>query len=167
MYCLDESRFGLLTLAHKALTARAVKPLCTYQHRFETTYLYGAFSPITGSHLLLELPTCNSETFQFFLNQLANVDPQEFKIVLLDNAAFHKAKTLILPANVYLLFLPPYSPELNPAEKVWWMLKRELKNRFFKTLEDLQQALTAAITKCCTQSAIQQLTAFSYYQIPL
>ncbi len=164
---MDESRFGLLTLAHKAVTARGVKPLCTYQHRFETTYLYGAFSAINGGHLLLELPTCNTENFQVFLNELADVDPEEFKMVLLDNAGFHKAKTLAIPQNIHLLFLPPYSPELNPAEKVWWVLKRELKNRFFKTLEDLQQALTDAIGKCCTQTSIQQLTAYSYYQIQL
>ncbi|MDI9320986.1 MAG: transposase, partial [Phycisphaerales bacterium] len=42
--------------------------------------------------------------------------PKEFKIIILDNGAFHKAKTLQVPSNMYLLFLPPYSPELNPAE---------------------------------------------------
>ena len=52
LYCQDESRIGLLTMNHKALTIRGVKPLCRYQHKFDNVYLFGAFSPIDGSHLL-------------------------------------------------------------------------------------------------------------------
>ena len=107
-----------MTLAHKALTAKGIKPFCHFQHRFETTYLYGAFSPVNGAHFLLELPSCNTENFQAFLDAFSKVDEEEFKIVLLDNAAFHKAKALRRPANIHLLFLPSYAPELNPAEKV-------------------------------------------------
>jgi transposase len=141
-----------------------VKPLCQFQHRFETTYLYGAFSPVNGAHFLLELPQCNTETFQAFLDEFSSVDKEEFKILLLDNASFHKAKALQLPPNMHLLFLPPYAPELNPAEKVWWRLKRELKNRLFKTLEDLQDALTDAIQKIISINAIKQLYSYSYFQ---
>ena len=60
---------------------------------------------------MLELPTCNTATFQLFLQRFAKQDPEEYKIVLLDNAAFHKAKSLQVPANIHLLFLPPYAPE--------------------------------------------------------
>ena len=161
---MDESRFGLLTLAHKALTAKGIKPVCLYQHRFETTYLYGAFSPVNGAHLVLELPHCNTDNFQVFLNELANENAGEFKVLLLDNAAFHKTKQLSIPTNMQLLFLPPYSPELNPAEKVWWRIKRELKNCLFKTLDELQEAMTAAVQKIVTQPQIKQLCAYSYYQ---
>ena len=56
--------------------------------------------------------------FQTFLEQLSKQDEQEFKIVILDNGAFHHAKSLTVPDNIHLIFLPPYSPELNPAEKV-------------------------------------------------
>jgi transposase len=153
-----------MTLAHKALTTRGVKPLCHFQHRFDTTYLYGAFSPVNGAHFLLELPNCNTENFQAFLDAFSKVNYEEFKIVLLDNAAFHKAKALKCPRNMHLLFLPPYSPELNPAEKVWWRLKREMKNRSFKTLENLQAAITEAIEKIVTTEQIKQLCSYSYYQ---
>lgn len=112
----------------------------------------------------MELPGCNTENFQAFLNEFSRADEGEFKIVLLDNASFHKAKNLAIPPNMHLLFLPPYAPELNPAEKVWWRLKRELKNRCFKTLEDLQDAMTKAIEKIVTTQHIQQLCSYSYYQ---
>ena len=164
IYCQDESRFGLLTLAHKALTIRGVKPICNYQHKFDNTYLFGAFSPINGNHLILELPQCNSNMFQTFLDEFSKLDKEEFKIVILDNGAFHHAKSLILPENISLVFLPPYSPELNPAEKVWWMIKRELKMKLFKTMEELQEAITMAVKKICTNDRIKQLTAFEYYQ---
>ena len=103
--------------------------------------------PSGGNHLILEMPQCNSSTFQTFLEQLSNQDQQEFKIIILDNGAFHHAKSLSIPDNIALLFLPPYSPELNPAEKVWWMIKRELKMKLFKTIEELQQALSTAVNK--------------------
>ncbi|MBD0295234.1 MAG: IS630 family transposase [Flavisolibacter sp.] len=161
---MDESRFGLLTLAHKALTAKGIKPVCPFQHHFETTYLYGAFSPVNGAHLVLELPHCNTENFQVFLDELSKPHEQQFKVLLLDNAAFHKAKHLQVPCNIHLLFLPSYAPELNPAEKVWWRIKRQLKNRCFRTLEDLQTAMTEAVTKIITTLQIKQLCAYSYYQ---
>lgn len=161
IYCQDESRIGLLTLSHKALTIKGVKPLCRYQHKFDNVYLFGAFSPVNGNHLLLEMPHCNTDNFQVFINELSGMDTEEFKIVVLDNGAFHKAKRLIVPSNIALIFLPPYSPELNPAEKVWWTIKRGLKNKFFNTMDDLQASIAMAAKKLSKQS-IQQLTAFKY-----
>lgn len=164
IYCQDESRFGLMTLPHRALTLKGVKPLCRYEHKFDNTYLFGAFSPINGAHLILELPQCNSNNFQVFLEKLSRQDTEEFKIVILDNGAFHHAKGLVIPDNRHLVFLPPYSPELNPAEKVGWMIKRELKMKHFKDRDALQDALTEAVKKVCTQDAISQLCAFQLYQ---
>ena len=87
---------------------------------------------------MLELPKCNADTFQIFLDEFALTNPQELKVIFLDNGAFHKAKRLQMPNNIVLIFLPPYSPELNPAEKVWWTLKREVNLITFETLDDLK-----------------------------
>jgi transposase len=162
LYCQDESRIGLLTMNHKALTIKGVKPICKYQHKFDNVYLFGAFSPINGNHLLLEMPQCNTENFQVFLQELSVMDKEEFKIILLDNGAFHKAQRLVIPENIALVFLPPYSPELNPAEKVWWTIKRTLKNKFFETMDDLTDCISIA-AKQLTKQSIQQLTAYEYY----
>nr|WP_298390423.1 IS630 family transposase [Hydrotalea sp.] len=162
LYCQDESRIGLLTMNHKALTIKGVKPLCRYQHKFDNVYLFGAFSPVNGNHLLLEMPHCNTDNFQVFLTELSQIDKDEFKIVVLDNGAFHKAKRLMIPPNIELIFLPPYSPELNPAEKVWWKIKREFKNKFFESMDDLKNHITVA-TKQLNNQSIQQLTAYQYY----
>ena len=68
----------------------------------------------------MELPYCNGQNFQIFLNELSNKNPDEFKVVVLDNGAFHKWKGLEIPKNISLVFLPPYSPELNPAELLFF-----------------------------------------------
>ena len=75
----------------------------------------GEISPVNGKHLVLELPTCNTENFQLFLEQLSAQDKEEFKIVLLDNASFHKAQALEIPSNIHLESLPKYAPETNPV----------------------------------------------------
>ena len=68
------------------------------------------------------MPVCNS-AFQIFLDEFSKINANELKIMVLDNGAFHKAKKLVIPDNIILIFLPPYSPELNPAEKVWAKFK--------------------------------------------
>jgi transposase len=147
IYFQDESRFGLFTRNGKALTSKGIKPICLYQHKFENTYLFGAFSPITGDALMLDLPYCNTDMFQLFLNTLSAQNPTEYKIMFLDNGAFHKSKQLHIPHNIKLIFLPPYSPELNPAEKIWWTLKKQINNKVFKKLKDLQDFLQLTIQK--------------------
>jgi len=139
MYFQDESRFGLHTKSGRGLTAKGVQPICTFQQLFEYTYLFGAFSPVTGEQFLLEMPYCNSDTFQIFLDEFAKIDPKEYKIIVLDNGAFHKASKLKLPDNIALLFLPPYAPELNPAEKIWHHIKRKFTNKYFNSLSEISK----------------------------
>ncbi len=163
----DESRIGLFTRNGRALTAKGVKPLSPYYHKYESTYLFGAFSPINGASLILELPKCNTDNFKLFLEHLSLMDNEEYKIIFLDNGAFHKAMRLIIPENICLVFLPPYSPELNPAEKVWWTIKRELNNKAFKSMEQLQTEVDAIIKKRITAESIKSLTAYEIYLSPI
>ncbi len=151
----------MFTKNGKALTAKGVKPICPFQQVFQSLYLFGAFSPITGDSFMLEMPHCNAANFQIFLNGLSNQNPDEYKIVVLDNGAFHKAKSLNTPENIVLVFLPPYSPELNPAEKMWARFKRKFTNRLFKTLDDLSDFIGEA-AKSVSKNDIKSTCAFSY-----
>ncbi len=94
---------------------------------FHSTYLFGAFSPINGTSFLLELPHCNTDCFELFLSEFSLINPQELKVIVIDNGAFHKAKRLKVPKNIILIFLPPFSPELNPAEKYEQNLNEHLQ----------------------------------------
>jgi transposase len=146
----------------RVLTAKGIKPHIPYQHKFKNVYLFGAFSPITGTPLILELPKCNSDCFQLYLDEFSKQDPEEFKIVFLDNGAFHKAKDLIIPSNMKLLFIPPYSPELNPAEKIWCYLKDRIANVANKTLDDLSDKIVQLIVNLKPET-IKSITSYDYY----
>jgi transposase len=126
--------------------------------------LFGAFSPITGDACMLDLPYCNSLTFQKFLDTFTLQNPTELKIMFLDNGAFHKAKGLMIPKNIILVFLPPYSPELNPAEKVWWVLKREINLKVFKSMNDLHDFLYPMAKKIVSENNIIKLTSYDIYR---
>ena len=108
LYFEDEARFGLYTRAGKSLTAKAVKPICNFQQVYKSTYLFGSFSPIDGSHFIKNLDKCTAENFQNYLNCFSLIKPSELKVLALDNGAFHKAKKMIIPNNIVLVFLPPY-----------------------------------------------------------
>jgi transposase len=163
LYVQDESRFGLFTRNGRALTAKGVKPICTYQNIFKSTYIFGAFSPINGDSLVMELPYCNGDNFQIFLNELSNKNTTEFKVIILDNGAFHKGKSLIIPQNIALIFLPPYSPELNPAELVWLNMKRKTTNKIYKTMEELKLKLDQIVKELITEKFIKDLCSFDYF----
>jgi transposase len=163
VYFEDESRFGLFTRNGRALTAKGIKPVCPYHHKFENLYLFGAFSPVTGNSLLLEMPYCNTDTFQVFLNNLSDLNKQEFKIVVLDNGSFHKAKRLTVPQNIGFIFLPSYSPELNPAEQIWRVLKKTICNRVFKTLDELSDHLSDAVQKTITPDFVKSITGYQLF----
>lgn len=110
---------------------------------------------------MLEMPNCNADCFQTFLNEFSKQNPEEFKVMVLDNGAFHKAKRLNIPKNIALLFLPPYSPELNPAEKMWAKLKRTFTNRLFNSLEMLSDFI-CEITRDIKKETVKNTCAFSY-----
>ncbi len=135
-----------------------------FQQVFESLYLFGAFSPITGDHFELEMPHCNATTFQLFLNMFALHAANEFKILLLDNGAFHKAKKLNIPDNIALLFIPPYSPELNPAEKIWWKMKRAFSGKLHKTLDNVSDFITNQVA-ILTKEEVKSICNFEYISL--
>ncbi len=150
-----------MTKNGKVLTAVGIKPTCPFQQVFQSTYLFGAFSPITGDSFMLEMPSCNGDNFQLFLDEFSKENPDEFKIIVLDKGAFHKAKSLQIPHNIALIFLPPYSPELNPAEKMWANFKRTFTNRLFKYLDELSEFI-ADVSKNATKSNVMSVCAYNY-----
>jgi transposase len=90
------------------------------------------------------LPNSNTENFNLYLKEFSDyLKLLNIKAILvLDGAGWHKSKDLVVPDNVEFIFLPPYSPDLNPAEKLWQYIKRHtIKNKVFKELEDIEKIL--------------------------
>ena len=87
-----------------------------------------------------------------FLDYMAAQDVHEFKIMILDNGAFHHAKKLHIPTNMALLFLPPYSPGLNPAEKMWRHFKDRVSMVAYHNIEMLQNQISAILKKLTVEN---------------
>ena len=79
------------------------------------------------------LPQANTAAMQIFLDGFAATLARGVHVVLVpDRAGWHTTKSLRVPAKLSLLYLPPYSPELNPVERIWRFLReRFLSHRVF------------------------------------
>ena len=109
----------------------------------------------------MEMSFCNSDAFQVFLDEFSKENPEEFKIILLDNGAFHKVAKLKIPTNIRLLFIPPYSPELNPAEKIWWRMKRAFSGKLHKTLDEVSDFINSEVQRL-TKETVMSICGYEY-----
>jgi hypothetical protein len=158
----DERRFGLLPIQRRRITLTGVKPLGTVQYGFENFYVYGAVEPTTGECVVLELPHLNTVNFQSFLNEFAQDYPHTLNIVVMDNGSCHKAKSLLIPENIVCLFFPPYSPELNPIERLWQDVKDQLAWVLVAALDEWEHRVETIIAQYAN-AAIRSLTAYPYF----
>jgi putative transposase len=161
VFSQDESRFGLLTVRRRRLTACGVQPIGTVPHVFAWFYVYGAVAPTTGERFCLELPYRNTESFQRFVDTFAQAFPDSLNLLLLDNSGIHKAQRLRLPSNVCLVFFPPYCPELNPIERLWRDLKDDLAWQQFMSVE-AQQDDVGQLLQAYDAPTLQALTGYAY-----
>lgn len=152
-----------MTHIGRCLTAKGVKPIVRYQHAFKNTYLYGAFSPIDGDSFIYEIEGTTSEIFFRYLEQLSLHRPDEFKIVMIDNAGFHSLKNYKIPENIKLLRIPPYTPELNPSEKLWAYIKQSYKNRVFESMKYLKEWLSDFIVNNIGPELVKSITHHPVY----
>lgn len=157
----DESRFGLKTITRRVLTAFGIKPVGPVQWNFQSFYLYGAVEPLSGENFFLEFSHLNADSFQLFLNEFSKAYPHSLNVIQLDNGRFHSAKKLTIPDNIVLLFQPPYSPDVNPIERVWQFMKDKLCWINLKTLDELRKKVDEII-QSILPSQVASLTSFDF-----
>ena len=162
VFAQDETRLGLLPVVRRRMTACGVQPVATVTHQCDNFYLYGAVAPTSGASFFLELPYLNSRAFQVWLDGFAATLPESLNLLVLDNGAGHKAKALRWPSNVVAVFLPPYSPELNPMERLWRDLKDKLADISAQTIEALSDAVCSVIQNYAP-ATLHSLTSFPYF----
>src|SRR4249920_3343644 len=115
----DEARFGRMNRIRPCWAPIGTRPAVAAQLIREYIYLYGAVAPKDGTCVYLIMPTSNTACFQVFLDVLSRKFASQDILLVLDGAPNHRCGDLLLPNNVALLFLPPYSPQLNPKEILW------------------------------------------------
>lgn len=140
MWAEDEARLGLKPIARRVWCLRGRRPTSNGQSKFESLYVFGFAHPATGRNLTLIQPKANTETMGAALADFARwADPggRKVLVVIADNAGWHVAGGLAVPPNVALHFLPPCTPELQPAEPLWPLVREGLANKAFATLAAL------------------------------
>jgi transposase len=162
IFCQDESRFGLLPIQRRQITLTGVKPQGLVQYSFENFYVYGAVEPTTGASFFLELPQLNTVNFQIFLDEFAQYYQETLNIILMDNGSCHTAKSLMIPENIVCLFLPPYSPELNPIERLWQDVKAQVAWVIAAAIEELEHRVERLLTDY-SHATLRSLTAYPYF----
>jgi len=120
-----------------------------------------------GKMTSLILPYANTEMMNLFLQEVAQDFKDFFVIMLVDQAGWHKSKTLISPENVRLVPQPPHSPELNPVEHLWEHLRENaMPNAAFKSLDQVEQALCRRLVDLGNNpERLRSMTNFPYLQV--
>jgi transposase len=114
-----------------------------------------AVCPATGRAEGLISPRLNTEVVPLFLDGLASTIPAGTHVVLVwDGAGYHVAKALRPPPNITLVGLPPYSPELNPVERLWLYLRQHhWSNRVYEDVDAVEAAAMAGWRAICLDEA--------------
>ena len=130
----------------------------------EYTYAFAAVSPHDGVMDSLILPWVSAETMSLFLRTVAQRHPGEFIVMVMDRAGWHIARNLAVPDNMRIVFLPPYSPELNPPEHLWDALReRHFGNRIFSGMGGVMDTLCVGLREMEQDRAgTQRLTGFDW-----
>ena len=142
----DEARFGRINDPRRCWAPKGLRPEVGMQIVREYTYAFGAASPHDGVLDTLVLPVVTAEAMSIFLAEVARRHPEEFIVMFLDGAGWHRAHNLVIPENMRLEALPPSSPQLNPMEHIWDEVREKwFTNEVFESLDGVEDRLVEAL----------------------
>lgn len=143
------------------------RPLAPVEHRYECCYLVAFVHPASGRTVFHLASAVNIPLFEAELAAFAEAvgaGPKKQIVLVLDRAGWHTSVKLRVPAHIHLLFLPAYSPELNPAEHLWPLTDTALANQHFATLQDLEDAQAArCVALQARRDLIRSTTCFDWW----
>jgi hypothetical protein len=153
LWAEDEHRLGLLPVLRRVWAPKGQRPTAQVRRKYEWLYVYGVVRPATGQSWWCLLPTVTAPAMSVALATFARdegIDAAHRAVVVLDQAGWHIAHDLVLPAGIDLVLLPAQSPELQPAERLWTLLDEPVANRAFPDLDALE---TVLVDRCRTLEA--------------
>ena len=144
MWAQDEARLGLKPITRRVWWLKGHRPQTNGRTLYQWLYVFGFARPKTGESFTVVRPKANTTEMAEVLTAFAaHADPTGSKVlvVIVDNAGWHMAKGLRVPANVRLHFLPPCTPELQPVEPFWVLVREAVANDTFDRLADLERVV--------------------------
>lgn len=162
VYFFDEGRFGLQSTVTRCWGKRGEPTSVPVQQGYQSFYIYSAVNPCSGDSFSLFLPEISTDIMNLYLQELRKSSGDKKVLLMMDQAGWHKSHDLVIPDNIVIEYLPPYSPELNPVERLWWWLRKEVThNIVFQTLEAIMDALEKEFRKI-TLNQLASLCHCSY-----
>ena len=160
----DEGRFGLLGKPRRCWAPAGVRPVVGARLLRKFSYAFAAVSPHDGVMDSLILPWVNASTMSMFLATVSQRHPDEYIVMVMDQAGWHIAHELEAPKNMRLVLLPPYSPEINPVEHIWDALRENcIGNTVFASLDAADKALSKGLRSLESDpERMQSLTGFEW-----
>lgn len=141
-----------------------VRPPWLVEDQYAWVWVDGAVEPASGASFFLFLPGVDTACVQVFLDAFAEEVPGVQVGLALDSSGAHRAEALRWPDHVVPLWLPAYSPELNPAEQIFRYLRAKLANRIFADLAELEAAITDILREFWDQpSILRRLTGYPWW----
>lgn len=159
IFWMDEMRAGTRTQFKRRWTPRGHRPKCRMKIGYEFVYLYAAICPYNGDVFAMLLPNMKQECFSLFIQYFAEYLEQE-AVVFLDQASSHHRSENPL---IKLEHLPPKSPELNPVERFFKEMRKQLSNQVFDSIEQVEIKISQIVEKYIEQpQKVINLTQFPY-----
>lgn len=142
----DEAGFGQINKPKYGWCRKGVRPRVPCHPIRQYRYAYGAVEPVSGDSCFLILPYRNTVCVNIFLEHLSAKYPNDYIVLVCDSAAWHRLGALKSFPNIEIIFIPPYTPEMNPIAQIWKEPRaRDFHNEVFPTLEKVVDRLCDAI----------------------
>ena len=139
-------RYGLISNFRRSWSKVGERTVIDKQQSFDNRYLFSAVSPLSGESFHLSgINGFDSEAAHTFLLELKKQHKDKTVIVVWDNAPCHRPTIHREIPGLIVLFLPPYSPELNPAERFFEELRKGTANQIFKTIEEQEKTIESKL----------------------
>jgi transposase len=167
LWAEDEARLGLKPVIRRVWAQVGKRPVARFKRGYKWTYLYGFVRPESGEVYWLILPTVNTELFSMALNEFAKevgAGKDKRIVLVVDKAGWHTGKEVEVPEGIHLEFLPPGSPELQPAERLWVLTNEGVANGLFEEIEEIERALVERCLELLDQTeTIKGLTNYHWW----
>jgi putative transposase len=146
LWFADEARIGQKNTLTRVWGPTGERPAAVKDLGFTSAYVFAAVCPADGKAAAVIMPVCNTVAMNHHLREISSqVGAAAHALLVLDGAGWHKSQGLAVPDNITLLTLPPYSPELNPVERIWHYLRSHwLANTVFAGVAEIIDACAMA-----------------------
>jgi len=163
-WAFDEGRFGLKVWFRRRWCPRGERPPWVFVDRYVWVWVYAAVEPVSGQAFFLLLPSVEGAWLELFLEEFRKVVGTKRVGLVMDNSGSHHSGQVTWPEGLERIDLPPYSPELNPAEQIFRELRGRLSNEVFEDVESLEARLCEELQQLWEDpEGIRRLTGYPWW----